>query len=366
MRVHRVKISAAGCALCLVLTAFGCAPARPGTALWAPNKTLLEQQVIPAPDTIPRELDMTTMPDYTIEPSDILLIDAINVIPKPPYRISSLDILTINVQGELEDKQIEGNYVVQPGGVLDLGPPYGAVTIGGQSLEEANKTLDTHLRQLLENPEVFMTLSESAGKQQIAGEHLVGMDGHVTLGTYGKVYIAGLTQEQAKLAIENHLQKHLEEPEVSVDIYAYNSKKYYVITEGAGLGDGVFPFPITGNERVLDAIANINGTEAVSSSRIWVARPAPHGQGRAQVLPVDWKGITMLGMTDTNYQLMPGDRVFVAEDKLVKFDTVFSKVTAPVERLFGVTLLGTNTVSRLRFFHIFGRRFGLGTGQGAG
>ncbi len=40
-----------------------------------------------------------------------------------------------------------------------------------------------------------------------------------------------------------------------------------------------------------------------------------------QILPVDWKAITAQAATETNYQLMPGDRVFVAEDKMVAFDT---------------------------------------------
>ena len=42
-------------------------------------------------------------------------------------------------------------------------------------------------------------------------------------------------------------------------MFAYNSKVYYVITEGAGAGDLVARLPITGNETVLDAISQING-----------------------------------------------------------------------------------------------------------
>ena len=62
---------------------------------------------------------------------------------------------------------------------------------------------------------------------------------------------------------------------MAVDIYAYNSKFYYVITDGAGLGDAVVKFPITGNDTVLDALAEVNGMQEVSSKRIWIARPAP-------------------------------------------------------------------------------------------
>jgi hypothetical protein len=44
---------------------------------------------------------------------------------------------------------------------------------------------------------------------------------------------------------------------------------------------------------------------------------------------------------------MPGDRVFVAEDKMVALDTGLGKLLAPFERAMGFTLLGTNTATRL-------------------
>ena len=83
---------------------------------------------------------------------------------------------------------------------------------------------------------------------------------------------------------------------MSVNVFAFNSKKYYVITEGAGLGDTVTMFPVTGNETVLDAIANVNGLEDVSSKSIWVARPTSD-TCKMQILPVDWRAITAQGAT---------------------------------------------------------------------
>ena len=73
---------------------------------------------------------------------------------------------------------------------------------------------------------------------------------------------------------------------------AYNSKVYYVITQGAGLGDNVRRLPITGNETVLDAISQVNGLSQVSSKKIWIARPAPHDFGCQQILPIEWDAIT--------------------------------------------------------------------------
>jgi polysaccharide export outer membrane protein len=202
----------------------------------------------------------------------------------------------------------------------------------------------------LKDPVVSVSLLEMSGKQQIAGQHLVGLDGTVTLGSYGSVPVVGLTLAEAKQALEFHLSRELEDPEIAVEVFAYNSKVYYVVTEGAGLGDRVAKFPITGNDTVLDAIANAqqvnNGLTEVSSKRIWIARPVPHCND-LQVLPVDWQAVTAYGGVTTNYQLMPGDRVFVAEDRLVAFDTNLAKLLAPLERAMGFTLLSAGTATRL-------------------
>jgi len=321
-----------------------------------PQRSTTQQVMLDAkcpsdPDKMPaKELAKISLPPYVIEPPDILLIDALRVVPKPPFRIQSFDTLQVIVEGTLLEQPINGLYVVEPGGMLDLGPSYGKVMVGGQSLEEAQDAVFRHLKRVLREPQVSLTLAQAAGQQQVSGEHLVGPDGTINLGTYGSVYVTGQTLEQAKESIEKQLSKHLDAPLVSVDVFSYNSKVYYVITEGAGSGDNVGRFPITGNETVLDAVAGINGLSRLSSKAIWIARPAPSGVGCDQVLPVDIVAIMKGGSTATNYQLMPGDRVFIAQDQWIAFGSVINKITEPFERIFGFALLGSSTVQQINRF----------------
>jgi polysaccharide export outer membrane protein len=298
------------------------------------------------PPEMPRELSKVVLPTYVIEPPDILIIEAIHIRPRAGYALRTGDVVAINVLGTLPDAPITGAYPIQPGGIVNLGIPYGSVKISGMTVEQAQEEIRRVLAMQIREPVVTASLVEMAGKQQIAGQHLVGPDGTVTLGSYGSVPVVGLTLAQAKIAIESYLRQFLEDPEVSVDVFAYNSKVYYIITEGAGLGDGVTRFPITGNETVLDAIANVNGLTQASSKKIWIARPVPHTH-EMHILPVDWQAITAHGAAITNYQILPGDRVFVAEDRLVAFDTSLAKLLAPFERGMGFVLLGTGTVTRL-------------------
>ena len=230
-----------------------------------PQRTTSHQATLSAncgadPATMPaKELAKVTLPPYVIEPPDILLIDALRVVPKPPFRIQSFDSLQVIVEGTLLEQPINGVYVVEPGGLLDLGPSYGKVAVGGKSLDEAQDAVFRGLKRVLRDQQVSLTLAQAAGQQQIAGEHLVGPDGTINLGTYGSVYVTGMTLEEAKVAVEEQLSKFLDAPLVSVDVFSYNSKVYYVITEGAGQGDNVARFPVTGNETVLDAVAQIVG-----------------------------------------------------------------------------------------------------------
>jgi polysaccharide export outer membrane protein len=111
----------------------------------------------------------------------------------------------------------------------------------------------------------------------------------------------------------------------------------------------MFSFPITGSETVMDAISNMGGLPDVASKRnIWIARRTPYPGQPWQILPVDWIGTTQHGITHTNYQIMPGDRIYVKAQRLVSLDRTLARIISPVERVFGITLLGSTTVNQIR------------------
>lgn len=343
-----------------------------------------------AESDIPRELSKVSFPTYRVEPPDILLIESglitrgeheplkrgeqliVQVENGVPLEVDP-DLPPIQQQVEMplqvEFRVINGPYVINPNGAINLGPVYGEVQVAGLTVEQAQDAILEHLQRAEEeggvgllNPRVAVKLAAVQGKQPISGEHLVRPDGTVSLGVYGDLYVAGLTLEDIKYEVEAILRREGErDPQVSVDVLAYNSKVYYVIMDGGGFGEEVIPLPWTGNETVLDAIAQVQGLSQVSSKRIWIARPAPAGTNCAQILDVHWKAITAEGITTTNYQIAPGDRVYVAADRLISIDNAISKLTAPVERVFGFILLGSGTVQNLRYWSQRGARGGFGS-----
>lgn len=314
----------------------------------------LANQDLPLPcrGPIPREKNMTFPTCYIIEPPDVLLVDAVRVIPKGPYHVEPLDILMIQVTPTLENQPITGPFQIGPDGSLALGYGYGSVRVRGLTLEQTVEAIRTALMRggKIKDPQVSASLASFRGGQNVRGEHLVAMDGTITLGTYGCVNVIGLSLKQAKDAIERHLSNFLQDPEVSVRVSGYNSKVYYVIADGAGFGQSVYRIPITGNETVLDAISAIGGIPVSGSrKRIWLARPTPADRSNYIILPVDWDVISQAGSTRTNYQLFPGDRVFIGCDPLICFNNWTTKILAPIEQIFGVTLLGASTYDIIRY-----------------
>src|SRR5262245_44685718 len=136
---------------------------------------------------LPRELKKVSLPPYVIEPPDILLIDAVRLIPLPPYRIEPLDTLAIQVPEALPTEPISGLYSVEPDGRVNLGASYGSVPLAGLTQEEAKAAVEKHLRPILKEPRAHVALAQTRALQQIQGPHLVRPDGTVGLGIYGGV-----------------------------------------------------------------------------------------------------------------------------------------------------------------------------------
>jgi polysaccharide biosynthesis/export protein len=304
------------------------------------------EKPIKAVADVPHELAMRTLPTYRIEPPDLLSIEVLKLVPKPPFRIGIFDVLQIRVAGALPSQPIDGYFIVEAEGIVTLGPSYGTVRVVGMTIEEATQTITKQLQAVLKNADVSVQLAKAAGIAPVSGEYVVGPDGTINLRQYGTLQVTGMTIAEATAALKKRLTKYFDSPEPAVDVKQFNSKVFYVITEGvgAGAGDSVRRVPITGNDFVLDALSVIGGLSQISSKKIWVARPSASNPEKGLVLPVDYEAITRRGATATNYQLFPGDRVFIAQDPLTARNNELAKETASIERVLGLIGLATSVL----------------------
>lgn len=263
------------------------------------------------------------------------------------------------------------------GGVIVHAPPHGPIATGPEGIPPIPK--EFHKQALpdyvVEPPDILLIRASEAISdplQPIEGQYLIRPDGSVNLGVVGTIRVAGLTVAQVKdqiagLLLARNPHRFKVDPldpkkkedlgtytieqirrELDVDVIAYNSKFYYVITDGGGYGAAVYRFPVTGNETVLDALAQVNGLPPVASKKcIWVARATPDG-APPKILPVDWCGLVKAGSAATNYQIYPNDRIYVESDPLIRTDTRLQKILSPIQRVLGATLLGATTVNTIK------------------
>jgi polysaccharide biosynthesis/export protein len=143
---------------------------------------------------------------------------------------------------------------------------------------------------------------------RLPGDQPVLPDGTINLGCLGRLPVAGLTVDQIEVEVAARaaaLAKSV--GTITVRIVARTSKVYYVLGEVNAPGS----FPLTGREKVLDAIIAAGGlNDRASRKNIILSRPTKPGECRV-VLPICYEEIVQLGDTTTNYQLAAGDRIFV-------------------------------------------------------
>ncbi len=215
---------------------------------------------------IPRELNKMSMPEYVVAPPDLLIVDVLEALPGRP---------------------ITGERLVRPDGTITLGF-YGDVYVNGLTIREVKEKIIIHLRKYLSD--------EALG-------------------------LLGVGPEGRSITI-----KPAESDRVFVDVAAYNSQVYYVQGDVAAPGR----LPITGNETVLDAINYAGGlTPTASFPNVRLVRPSPPGSAEPQILPINLAAIIQEGDPTTNYQLMPGDRIFVYRDPIVRATIFLDRLAAP-------------------------------------
>jgi protein involved in polysaccharide export with SLBB domain/beta-lactamase regulating signal transducer with metallopeptidase domain len=168
-----------------------------------------------------------------------------------PYRVQPLDVLQVRVAGTglVEERPIDGFYLVEPDGRVPLGPGWGRVDVNGLTVDEAEQKVKQYLApRLPKSPAVQVQWARRGEKwrevvlpkvpyiinpgdwlwvqvegtmltQPIDGSYLVEPTGTVALGpAYGRAQVQGLTLEAAEKAIDKQLKQVLTKPTAQVTL----------------------------------------------------------------------------------------------------------------------------------------------------
>jgi protein involved in polysaccharide export with SLBB domain len=147
------------------------------------------------------------------------------------------------------------------------------------------------------------------------GDQPVLPDGTIHLGRYGRLVVAGKDVDEIQAMVRAAVLPHLQDKDpgpITVRLVTRVSKVYYVLGEVNSPG----AYQLAGREAVLDGLMAAGGlTDRASRCNIILSRPS-YPDGCRVVLPICYNDIVQLGDTTTNYQLAPGDRIFVASKTL--------------------------------------------------
>jgi protein involved in polysaccharide export with SLBB domain len=143
-------------------------------------------------------------------------------------------------------------------------------------------------------------------EQDLSGAYRISPEGTIDFPLCGKVEMAGQTASRAADALRACLGNgYLKNPQVSVLIREFNSKKVFVFGEVQKPGT----FPFEDNMSVIQAITLAGGFTKVASKNNTNVTRLVDGQERKIRVPVEDIGVGR----ERNFPLRPGDIVFVPE-----------------------------------------------------
>ena len=140
----------------------------------------------------------------------------------------------------------------------------------------------------------------------LSGVYRVDPDGHIDFPLCNKVKVGGLSASGAAEAITNCLKNgFVRRPQVSALVKEFNSKKVFVFGEVSKPGSFAYEEGMT----IIHAISQAGGlTRSASKNSVNVTRVV---DGREVKFPVKVEDI-VIGR-EKNFQLVPGDIIFVPE-----------------------------------------------------
>lgn len=197
------------------------------------------------------------------------------------------------------------------------------------------------------------------GAEEIDGTvQSVRSDGKVVLRLLGEVDVAGLSPEEIADKLETQLTRYYDDPEVLVQVAAYKSQFYYVFGEVNGAG----PYPYTGRDTLLMALAQARPTFLAWRSQVRVTRPAPDGE-EAKTIVVDLGHMVRSGDLSQNILLQEGDIVVVPPTPLAWVGLRVRELLFPVDPLLQAY---GRPADAIRWTHTYEDEFGSSSDSGDG
>jgi polysaccharide export outer membrane protein len=141
--------------------------------------------------------------------------------------------------------------------------------------------------------------------KELSADVTVRPDGKISLPLLNEIQAAGLTPAQLKDRIAEEAKKYVEDPTVTVEVKAINSRKVFITGEVRKPG----PYPLTGTTTVLQLISIAGGLgDYAKREKITIVRVEA---GKQTAFNFNYKEVLNQRKLAQNIELRPGDTVLV-------------------------------------------------------
>jgi polysaccharide export outer membrane protein len=151
----------------------------------------------------------------------------------------------------------------------------------------------------------------------------VSEEGNISLPLLGEIYVEGLTKTELEEKLSQLLEeKYLQNPQVTVFIKEYQSKRVFML----GAVEEPGPYELLGSQTLLQFISQAGGLTSDAGDEIIIIRQLHDGTNKSIRISID--DLILEGDTSLNISLEPNDIVNIPADKSV-FIYVFGQVKKP-------------------------------------
>lgn len=170
---------------------------------------------------------------------------------------------------------------------------------------------------------------------EVSNKYLINSEGKIQYEFVGDVLLAGLTKEQAAEMLAKSLSTYIVNPQVTVKIFAYNSKIVYVVGE-VGAPGKIFMRGDTITIREALLLANLPLLSGKISQALMFT---PSASGKVERRVVDVNALLYKGDLRQDYVMKPGDTLYIPATFWAKALRVITPVTQPVGQVAGAAAL---------------------------
>ena len=271
---------------CSTLTSLGLPVGSNENRLLLSTKRMLETQDEPV--EFPKELQMQSLDQYLVSVGDTLFVE------------------TVNFDASI---RLPGDQTVKPDGTISLGQ-FGNIHVVDRSIEEIEFDVQTRIADQI-RAELQKRFEEQSTEEVESSVKTIASRIDRSLTANGTNVLR--QDEDPQEQLQREIEEKIRENQVTVRLINWDSKRYYILGEVNSPGSYAF----TGSDTVLDGILEAGGlTSRANRHQILISRPTDCGSCRI-VATVCYDQIVQLGDASTNYQLQPGDRVFVSSLSLL-------------------------------------------------